>query len=227
MPRTRPKKLTKSGTKQGVRKPDALAALAWLRVEEGLSARAVARELGISPAYVAEILARDTPRRESIRARLREEREAAWSVYEREARDAALIWIRLATNAGAKAAGDVRKLPNCAGMAHVPPMLRALAGAAERSTRAAELVGGRATDRVEHAGTLATAEVSADDLIAQALDLGCIDRLPESLRAIAAARQETRQIAQDGRAVAPGSIAGAPPPPRTTGATADRSGDSR
>jgi transcriptional regulator with XRE-family HTH domain len=169
-------------------KPE-LALLVWQFTEEGLSQREIARRLECSTNTVSTILAKDPVALESARQRLREERAQRWKRIESMGLDETIDWLievgKLRTLLGGKRLPASAKC-RLALAATIPSYLRAVQITAATATRQVQLLTGGATERVDQRTTSSDSEITADQLIQLAIDLGdpaAIQALPPNLRA--------------------------------------------
>ena len=153
----------------------------WVLTEEGLSQRAVAEQLGVAASTVGAALAKDPVRLESLRARLAEERASRYREMEQKGQLACLLWLDESIKLGERVAKrglsaiGAKQLDK---VAILPRLIQVGSQTAERSTKASNLLTGKATERVENT----TKEMDADQLIDAAIEHGLVDRLPPALQ---------------------------------------------
>jgi len=163
---------------------DELRALIWTLTEEGCSQREVAKRLDIATSSVGNELATDDIRLGALRARQRETRALNWKKLEDVSVKEALEWVsilsknRFGFNATGKSQISQRKLER---IAIIPRILTGLKNVAGEGSKQVQLLTGGVTERRGEE----TTEINAEQLVAEAIARGCVDRLPPRLRAYA------------------------------------------
>jgi IS30 family transposase len=169
---------------------DQLVATIWTLTEEDRSQRAIGELLGVAPSQVSKELGRDPIRLEALRARQREERAKRWKRLETVGVDELLEWAKVLKDARPEFTSTRKHISQrrIERLAVLPRILTALRGVAAEGSKQTQLLTGGATERV---GQEQPSELSAEQLVAQAIERGLVDRLPERLREYAKTVQRT------------------------------------
>lgn len=183
----------RGSTNYGEAISDELQAMIWTLTEEGNSQREGAAKLKISPVTFGKYLALDPIRLEGIRARQREARSQAWKKLENVCVGEALEWVDVLTkarpgfNANGKGQISTRKLDR---IAVIPRILTSLKGLGGEGSKQVQILTGGVTERI---GDEQGGELTAEQLVQQAIDRGLVDKLPARLREYA------RQVEKAGK----------------------------
>lgn len=176
-------------------KPDSMAAAVWVLREQGSTYTDIRRQLGCTIDFIAQTLASDRARHESIIALMREERATLWLAREREALrmlshlTAALYESMIDPKTGKPRPGSKRRLEQMGiRLGHL------LAQTASAAARVGDLLLGNPTDRIalEGGSDLSAPLLTEDVIIERAIAFAAIDLLPPLLQDRARRRMEER-----------------------------------
>ena len=154
----------------------------WVVFEESGSLRGTSRELGISVSSVQRVLGENTIRYQSIKQRKAEERSERWLRIEEGALDSTHAVIELMDKARAKIAELTTPEQITEALRIMPRHLTALRMAADSATTKTQLLQGRATENVKHSGGVGKVDLTLEQAVELANDLGLEDFITPAIK---------------------------------------------
>ncbi|HKK51871.1 MAG TPA: hypothetical protein VKA74_09805 [Myxococcota bacterium] len=161
----------------------------WLRYEETGLLRGTARDLGVSLRTVQRVLGEDPLRLQGIKQARAEERAARW----RRIEDKSLDELERAIDDASSAFTQLRDLGAAKGRKKIdaaheamlklsPRRLTALRMVADSATTKTNLLQGSATENIKHTGGLLVGEMTAEQMVEKAQELGLDELITPAIR---------------------------------------------